>query len=224
VISAKAFAAQSTVWHRCSPALEQFTRWVNRNLHPCGIGVVRLADPKRAALIAEAASAAAASGQAPTSALEVALQRFLAQLPGAATAVSHPLSPQERHEVRGLHRNIARYLEVWAAEEEPKFAPLFPGCGAVDSANGDILVDGELIEVKAVERPFRGIDFRQAITYAALGYASDRFVERITLLNPRAATFYSASTQELALDIGAGSWVELMQDLVETMSGFDVSG
>jgi len=219
MITAEQFARQNAVWHRATPTLEQYTRWANKNSKPVGSRVIRRASASRSALIAET-SFVQLTYPDPQTAEELA-RKYVEKLPRSQN-VSERLNSDEFIEVDGLRTNLELYLKHYVRGPVSR-APEFPGCGVVLRANGDVLAGSELIEVKSVERLFRGTDLRQALTYAALAYSVDRKIDRITLLNPRRGIFFTSTASDLALDIGAGSWVELMHDLVETMSGFETS-
>lgn len=220
MITAEQFARQNAVWRRATPTLEQFTRWANKNCHRVGSIVTRRAAASRSALIAETSFMRLTYLDAQTA--EECARKNLEKLPRSED-FSERLTSDELIEVAGLRANLGLYLNHHVSGPVQP-APEFPGCGVVLKANGDVLAGSELIEVKTVLRLFRGTDLRQVLTYAALAYSIDRGIDRITLLNPRLGIFFTSTASDLALDIGAGSWVELMQDLVETMSGFETSG
>lgn len=221
MISAEGFARQNGVWHRSTPTLENYMRWVNKNLYPIPGGgpVASSSAPSRNSLISEAAylsvfrDAPAAIGEA---------RSLVTRLPRGEEAFA-VLVPSELSEVALIRDNLEAFIRVTKGHHEPEFQPYFEGCGVVEPAHGDILIGDELIEVKAVQRPFRSLDVRQLLTYAALAYAGDRAIRRLTLLNPRRSWRFSVVSDELALDIGAASWVELMKDLIDAMSGQEVS-
>jgi hypothetical protein len=221
LISAKAFAAQTGAWRQLTPALDQFTRWVNENTARVGTRIPRLGPKERSAFIAEAAFGALASGTGPTTSVQAAAFDMLAPLP-RGPGTPDLLSVEEEREVFGVMANTLEYVERFPGAVVT-YRPKFPGCGTVRSAEGDVQIERELIEIKAVDRPFRGSDFRQVLTYAALAHASGTELEIVTLLNPRLATFFSSPVQTLALDLGAGSWFDLMHELIELMSQTGVS-
>lgn len=220
MMGVKAFASQGSVWHCAVPALEHFTRWVNSNERRYGVAVDRYGPQERSAFIAETAFEAVATKTGPTTSVQAAAFDMLDPLP-RGWGSSKSLNAMEERETFELIANLHRFLE--AAESPTNYRPLIPGCGVVPTSAADVLAGTNLIEVKSVQRGFRGSDLRQVLTYGALAYASDISIATITLLNPRRAVYFSSPVQELALDIGAGSWVQLMQDLVEAMSGYDVS-
>lgn len=220
MISARAFAAQSSIWHRATPTLEQFTRWVNRNRRSFGHPVNMAVDPDRASRIAEVAFELVASQTDPLRDVEQEVSQYVQRLPGGA-ATANPFSDEERLEAAGLQNNLKLFLR--AEQEQIVFRPQLRGCGIVEPTEADLLTAGHLVEVKSVQRGFRGLDFRQVLTYAAMARAGSIPVTRISLVNPRMAWSFSSSAEGLALDIGAGSWFELMQDLIDSMTDPGVS-
>jgi hypothetical protein len=219
VITPKTFAALGSVWHVAVPSLEQFTRWVNATERPYTFGVPRTGDTARSALIAETAFQMATAGLADSTS-EASARSLLERLPGPPQG--GPLSAEELAQSRRLARNLT-YIVPMDGKTLPTAHPVFPGCGVVGSAVGDLLRGHELIEVKTVERGFRGLDFRQSLTYAALAYAAGQEIGRITLVNPRRALWFTSSSSTLARDLGAVSWIDLMQNLVNAMTDVNPS-
>jgi hypothetical protein len=219
VMTAREFAQQASIWHRVTPTLEQFTRWANRNVRPYSQPVLRSAAPrKEAALVAELAFEMASSGGSPFD-HQPATAEFVSRLAGGAPV--DLIGKSNVQETFQLRDNIAAFLDL--VPEEALFRPRLPGCGVVDEAEVDIVCGRRLIEVKSVQRTFRGTDFRQVLTYATLGYATGQEFDTISLVNPRLGCDFTLAASDLALDIGAGSWVQLMQDLVDAMVDTGVS-
>jgi hypothetical protein len=172
--------------------------------------------------LAESAFEAVATSVSSDAAAEVARRR-LKGLRGYEFLTAD-LTEYESNESDLLASHLEAYLDRFQGEKR-EFRPQFSGCGVVMAAEADIRVANELIEVKAVQRSFGVGDFRQALTYVALAYSEGDEVEQICLLNPRRGCYFGVSVESLALDTGAGSRVELLQDLVAEMSsGLAVSG
>jgi hypothetical protein len=198
-------------------------RWVNSHQASLGSAVTSLGDNQRNALIAEAAFLLASSDfeyvSGNPSWVESQARRFLRKLP-RGQAAEDELSSDEWVEI-GKLANVTKYYTSTLVD--PVFSADVPGCGVVDSAICDVLAVGEIVEIKTVTRPFRSADLRQVLTYAAMLYAARRPVSRITLLNPRRAVNVTMSISEIATAARGGSAVELLQDLVEWMTGLQVS-
>lgn len=223
LISVSAFVRHSSVWVQVTPTMEPVVRAANSFQESLGSPVSSLSDSQRNALIAETAFLLVGAGFPETyyqrSELEAKAREFLLKLPHSSGSEA-TLSSEEWLEV-GMLAQVTRYYS--SRLYKPIFAPTVPGCGVVDAAIGDILAGRELVEIKTVTRPFRANDIRQALTYAAMLYASDYTIEQITLLNPRRARVVQMPIGEIAATARGDSAVELMQDLVEWMVDLQVS-
>jgi hypothetical protein len=223
VISTNSFARHSSIWTQVTPTLEQVVRWANSARKSLGQSVPSRSDPPRNSLISETAFLLAryyhASLEPPPVEVELEARSFLAHLPRTEGVVQE-LTSDEWEEVYELKERITSYTH-WLPEVE--FSPLIPGCGVVDQAIGDVLANSELIEVKAVARPFRSADFRQLLTYVAMLYSSRKAIEKITLVNPRNSYYFTTALDFVAGASSGKSTVELLQELVEWMIGLQVS-
>jgi hypothetical protein len=203
--------------------MEPVIRWSNTHQVSLGAAVDSNSDNQRNSLIAEAAFLLASSefSYSPGSPARVERQArgFLTQFP-RSEALSAELTPDEWNEIGQLARVMQYYTSRLA---NPSFSAPIPGCGVVEPAICDILTADELIEIKTVTRPFRSADLRQSLTYTAMLYAAGRGVEKITLLNPRRAINVTLSIAEIASGARGDSAGELMQDIVERMTGLQVS-
>lgn len=168
--------------------------------------------------MAETAFEACSRGTSPDSDAQQAAFEQIRSL--ASTEESGPpLNSAEADEAAQLQNRLQLGLDFIRSKSELiEFRSKVEGCGVVQPASCDITQGDQLIEVKAVHRGFRSLDFRQLLTYAALGYANDRYFSSVCLLNPREAKYFRAGVSDIALDVGAGSWVELMQDLINEMT------
>ena len=213
----------SSVWLQVTPTLEPVLRAANTRQESLGPPVSSLGRSERNALLAETAFLLAGAGF-PSEyyqrwELESKAREFLLNLPHSLGAEA-ALSAEEWVEVADLARMTQRYT---ARLQNLIFSPRIPGCGVVDAATGDVLAEDELVEIKTVTRPFQANDLRQALTYAAMLYASDRRIGYIALLNPRRARVVRLSIGEIAAATRGDSEVELMQELIEWMVGLQVS-
>jgi hypothetical protein len=87
--------------------------------------------------------------------------------------------------------------------------PEFPGYGALSRSRGDIIAGNVLLEVKAVDRPFRASDFRQTIVYALQNLASGKSgIVKIGLLNPRRGIYHIEKLDQIIFDVSGGSIYE----------------
>jgi hypothetical protein len=151
--------------------------------------------------------------------VEQEARSFLNNLP-RAEGIGAELSKFEWQEVYELRDRIDGYTH-WKSHTE--FSPAVPGCGVVDRSVADVIAGDELVEIKAVSRRFRSIDFRQVLTYSAMFYAAERKFTTVTILNPRGSYLISVSLDQLASSASGKSAVELLQELVGWMTGLQVS-
>lgn len=224
MISAKQFAAQNSVWQRASPTLEQVVRWANTHQASLGTAVAAMSTPDRHALLSELAFHAAAQGyqrwvSGPYGVHVQSVRGFIKQLPGGGPA-SADVTVYEWLEVQGLASVIVRFTD---GLESKVFSPKIPGCGVVEAATADVMAPHHLVEIKSVTRAFRSSDLRQALTYVAMLYASGIEVTEVTLLNPRRARHVTLSLDFIAAGSGGLAAPEMLQELVEAMTGLQVS-
>lgn len=93
--------------------------------------------------------------------------------------------------------------------------PLFPGCGWLDDAEGDVLADATLYEVKAGERHFRSIDVRQTLAYCALNFSAKRYeIENICLLNPRSGVYFQDSIEGMCQKMAGSTAGDVLSEIV----------
>jgi hypothetical protein len=97
--------------------------------------------------------------------------------------------------------------------------PPFRGCGWLDDAEGDVLADETLIEVKAGDRLFRGIDLRQLLCYCALNFSAKSYeIDSICLLNPRSGTYFIDDLEHLCRQTAGTSATNVLGEIVGYVS------
>jgi len=90
------------------------------------------------------------------------------------------------------------------------FDPLFAGYGAMIAAYGDIIAGGILFELKAVDRGFRGTDFRQLMTYCLLNsYEKGSTIDSIVLINARRGIYHFAPLNDFVFDTSASTFQDI---------------
>jgi len=148
------------------------------------------------------------------------LSNFVEARPTLAAEISSEELTDILEQTRGLEIMI-----VTSAKKSPiEFEPHFPGCGFLSDANGDILVDSCLYEVKAGDRTYRSTDLRQLFVYLSLNFASKRFeISRVGLVNPRQGTRFEASIDEVSHEIAGLPAFELLSRIIYAVSSGDVS-
>jgi hypothetical protein len=97
--------------------------------------------------------------------------------------------------------------------------PFFPGCGWVDDAEGDVLGDHTLFEIKAGERQFRGTDVRQLLCYCSLSVSAKVYdITTICLINPRSGTYFQDSLETLCQKTAGMSAADVLGEIVNYVS------
>jgi hypothetical protein len=151
------------------------------------------------------------------SCFEKSLQ-FIARMRQFSRIPPEPISDLGRIDAMFLADRLASYF----SEQRPAYfriRPLFPGCGWINSAEGDALSDRNLFEVKAGERLFRVIDLRQLLCYCALDFSAKLYqVETITLVNPRFGTFIQEDLDTLCQKIAGASAPDVLGEIVNYIS------
>ncbi|QZN85787.1 hypothetical protein [Cellulomonas sp. C5510] len=221
MISARTFARQSAVWSDVTPLLENFVRWANLNEGAYAKRVPGPSSGRLAAVISELGfeySCLHTGRTAHADPLGFVVQA-MNQLPGGRQLRRPHLSVAQEAEARALARNI----DAFCVDKNVQFRPIIPGCGVVDVASADLVVNDTLIEVKSVTRGFRSSDFRQILTYLAMKHASGDFLPRVTVLNPRSGVHCSVTTEFLAQNAAGASAIELLDAVVGWMSEMQVS-
>lgn len=80
-----------------------------------------------------------------------------------------------------------------------EFYPQFPGCGIMESCQGDLFYKETLVEIKGGERLFTPADIKQLVVYCALNWLSNNNYNIccVELFNPRQGTFWSSSVKDM---------------------------
>lgn len=166
------------------------------------------------------------SGRAPDGLLddpamvqEVSQRAFevVRQYEGVKPDVVGPLHPTELRQGLALVKNYASLYRACQPTTRIEFGPRFQGCGFLNAAEGDLGIDGTLVEVKTTTRKVAGKDLRQLITYLALdaGAGRQRW-SHVAVFNPRRGTLHRADVDALLLRISGGKpRVDVLGELVE---------
>jgi|GEM_PF-6305680 len=213
MISASQFAhSHSSFWQSCFPALENYVRLVNSGAYERVFDEMSWeVEPERSALISEVAYCLAnpASKGSIAQALEAAKKR-LSGLPGVTKNHADLTAKEEEAAKELAHRTLATARTASKSKKTMTFDPEFQGYGAVFKANGDIRANETLIELKAVDRGFRGTDFRQLMTYCLLNsFSRLEPIEYICVINARRGTYYLAKLSEFVFDTSATTFPDI---------------
>lgn len=153
------------------------------------------------------------------------------QLPEAIAYVSRfsnapPVDPSDvdsdcRKEVAELVNRLLRYFPNRAPTI---LKPRFSGCGILSECEGDVIEGSCLYEVKAGDRPFRAVDLRQLLTYAALAYAKGALsFTDIGIFNPRTGVVWRRSLEDVSHALSGMRLGDTLSTLVEQFSVASVS-
>ncbi|MEZ9426390.1 hypothetical protein AB4186_23920 [Vibrio lentus] len=128
-------------------------------------------------------------------------------------ACSLPLNNLEISQIIQLYKKM--YIRCMSSKHTRIIDPEFNGCGYINDAKGDILIDNTLIEIKSGERNFSIYDIRQVLVYCALNsYSKNRKkIEKIELFNPRMGISFSEDIDNLCRDLSSLSSQELYSEI-----------
>ena len=136
---------------------------------------------------------------------------------GAKPNVMGSLQSTELLQGQTLTKNYASLFHACRPTTHIEFGPRFQGCGFLNAAEGDLGIDGTLVEVKTTTRRISGSDLKQLITYLALDAGADNHRwNRVAIFNPRRGTYHRAEVDALLLRISGGKpRVDVLGELVE---------
>lgn len=202
MISVKEFQKLSFVWDSVAPFLDIYARRQRNQTHQYAESVpMQGKDPSYAAFVAELGFDIARKKwfhkKTTNQALAQLTLRRLIKLDGYSL---NSVSPKMMREASKISDNILDYIRSKKCNKVI-YSPEVPGCGIVDKAVADLLVDDELIEIKAVKRPFASSDYKQLLTYTCMLWSAGKNIQRVTLLNPRWGVDSSFPLSSLALSI-----------------------
>jgi hypothetical protein len=144
-------------------------------------------------------------------------QRYVARLRQGTTLIQPEATKGAKIEARLIAENLHEYFVNEGADVIVK--PLFPGCGWVNEAEGDVLSGPTLYEVKAGDRHFRLSDLRQLLCYCALDFSSKTHgITSVSLINPRAGTIIREDLDVLSRKVSGISSAELLGEIVNYIS------
>jgi len=101
-----------------------------------------------------------------------------------------------------------------------KFYPEFPGCGIMESCQGDLYYNKTLVEVKAGDRGFLSSDIKQLIVYCALNWLSNKpiNIENVELFNPRQGLYWNSGITDMILSISNVPMEDLFDQIGKYLS------
>lgn len=220
----------SALWHSYTPTCDLFVKRLNLDMYdrfdrdmPSAVG------SDRRALVAEFAFLLFASqitlnspANTSTDALwNCALER-LARFSSSGGDTSPSATEEELQEAGRIRDRLRLFFRD--STVVTTINPSFPGCGYVDTSEGDILYGATLYEVKTVDRPFRSSDVRQLLTYAALNSLTTTYdIQRIGVVNPRRGTSWNLSLDVVSTEVSGRTASELLWLLTSALSSGELS-
>ena len=202
MISVKEFQKLSFVWDSVAPFLDIYARRQRNQIYQYAASVpMQGQDPSYAAFVAELGFDIAKkkwfNKKTKDQALVQITMRRLKNLDGYSL---NSISPKMTREASKISDNILGYIHL-SERNKVVYSPEVPGCGIVDKAVADLLLDNELVEIKTVKRPFSSSDYKQLLTYTCMLWSAGKNIQRVTLLNPRWGVDSSFPLSSLALSI-----------------------
>ena len=99
------------------------------------------------------------------------------------------------------------------------FRPKIKGAGILKTLEADVSSVESLIEIKTVKRNLTSHDFRQLLTYLALGLASGEYTwHEAVFFNPRRAVFYTFNVAALVSYLSARSAPDAFDEFIYFLS------
>lgn len=124
------------------------------------------------------------------------------------------LTETDKTEIEGISKNLHKYFKD-KDELQILIRPVFQGCGIINTCEGDLILNDEIIEVKSVDRGIGIADVRQVLVYLSLQYsASEKVSNNIVFVNPRRGVFTKIATSELAILISGRELFDLLGQIV----------
>jgi hypothetical protein len=133
----------------------------------------------------------------------------------------NPVAPVTGRGLREAQLLATRLLAFFQSRQATilKPQPFFAGCGWLDEAEGDLLADTTLFEIKAGNRLFRSTDIRQVLCYGALNFSAKTFdLDGIALLNPRVGVYLEEELENLCQKIAGTAAVNVLAEIVHYVS------
>lgn len=112
-----------------------------------------------------------------------------------------------------------RLINQYSKKSQLIVKPGFKGCGIIFEANGDIIYDNTLTEIKAGDRNFNIQDIRQLYVYLALNHHSKDFkISQIELCNPRTGVIWREYIDIVSDNVAGSSTIEIYHEITNFIS------
>ena len=234
MISEVAFARDfPSFWRVVTPTMEGFVRRLNaglydRDFEPMKTGI----RPNRRAFINEVAFEVFCRV---VTADKTERMRAAESIPEAAHFVStgrmpvgsdyqELLSSEEVEDAKEQVRRLVSWFTL-PATKGIRCRLRFPGCGIIDSCQGDVFAGNTLYEIKAGDRTFRSIDIRQLLVYLTLNHVGRSYpIRAVGLVNPRNGVSIEMSATEFCFECSGQDVNGLLGAIAYRISSGDISG
>ena len=218
----------SSAWHAVTPLSDGFWAFENKQVERIEAPLPAIAPKGMRAIINEAAFRAfceiqssprpisgARLADAVDGKFQVAID-YVARFSNAPSVLTSDIDNECRQEAMAL---VTRLLRYFPTPMGITLRPRFSGCGLLSECEGDLIAGNCLYEVKAGDRPFRILDLRQLLTYAALAYANRTLsFTHIGLINPRTGVSWRRSLDEVCQSVSGLRLSDTLSALVEQFS------
>lgn len=140
--------------------------------------------------------------------------KYLSRFTDHSSQDTEPLTDTDLAEIVSLALRLNEFFRSHLRGGHLTLRPRFFGCGCLMAAEGDVLINQTLYEVKAGDRSFRVPDLRQLLVYCALNRAKPiAEISSIALLNPRVGLYWSFDLDACARAVSGRSAPDLLEDI-----------
>jgi len=144
---------------------------------------------------------------------------YIAGLRNGAPHFNEKMNVEEIDEAKNI---AVRLLNFFQRFNTISIKPKFPGCGRLDSCEGDVIADNTLYEVKSGSRNFKSVDLRQLTLYLALNHQSKQYIiQNLGLYNPREGFHFTLPHEQFSLRFSGLSTEELCHRIIYELSTID---
>lgn len=230
MIDASTFATRhNAFWSDQTPTSELFVRRLNlEHVQRWDLPMTTHVESSRAAYVAELAFslfAARLIAPAEKEIRNIAVAQTIKRLVPViedTTTLQVPLNGIEESIVTEYEQRLARFFG--SRLQKIVARPNFEGCGYVDASEGDVICGNTLFEIKIVDRPFRGIDVRQLISYCALNHISKQYqIDLVGGFNPRRGVYFEMPIEKICFEISGKTRQALFDAIIHALSSGDLS-
>ena len=238
MISARDFAdTYTSFWQIATPTSETLIREANRVREHFAAPIETLTNPQTHSFVADVAFEMLRETYSPLQRSllqprrararikEIAQHRYaICAQSGSTWAVDVSNRTWVLSEAEALANRMADFFFEREVAVELLYQPRFRGCGIISDSFGDVIAGNTLYEVKTGDRPYRSVDLRQALVYAALNHAARDFtITHLALLNPRLGTFLKFDLESVTDQLAGKAAAELFGDIVHFISADTIS-